>query len=100
MGKWMGFGGDSNFWENTIEPMTMAAAVAGVTSKIKLFSTINPLLFHPAVAAKMMPPSTASATAGWHQCRHRKHDGGLAQMGVVPEGYSSTATTTPMNGSR
>lgn len=89
MGKWMGFGGDSNFWENTIEPMAMAAAVAGVTSKIKLFSTINPLLFHPAVAAKMIATidGISNGRFGINVVTGNTMEE-LAQMGVVPEGYS------------
>ncbi len=76
MGKWMGFPGESGFWQNTIEPMSMASAVSSVTSRIKLYSTINPLLFHPAVAAKII--ATIDNISGGplrHQYRHRQYAG-------------------------
>jgi pyrimidine oxygenase len=88
MGKWMGFGGDSNFWENTIEPMSMASAVAGVTSKIKLFSTINPLLFHPAVAAKIIATidNISGGRFGINIVTGNTLEE-IEQMGLVPQGY-------------
>jgi pyrimidine oxygenase len=88
MGKWMGFGGDSHFWENTIEPITMASAVAGVTSRIKLFSTINPLLFHPAVAAKIIATldNISGGRFGINIVTGNTLEE-IEQMGLVPEGY-------------
>ena len=89
MGKWMGFGGKTDFWKETIEPITMGAALAAVTSRIKIFTTINPLLFAPAVAAKMI--ATVDGISGGRYginivTGNTMEE--LDQLGVVPEGYS------------
>jgi len=89
MGKWMGFGGKTDFWKETIEPITMAAALAASTSRIKIFSTINPLLFAPAVAAKMI--ATVDGISGGRfginiVTGNTMEE--LEQLGVVPDGYS------------
>jgi len=88
MGKWMGFGGESGFWKNTIEPMSMASAIAPLTKRLKLFTTINPLLFHPAVAAKLI--STIDNISGGRFGINIVTGNTLEeleQMGLVPEGY-------------
>mgnify|MGYP005850896629 CR=1 FL=1 len=89
MGKWMGFGGTTGFWTETIEPITMGAAIAACTSRIKIFTTINPLLFAPAVAAKMI--ATVDGISGGRfginiVTGNTMEE--LEQMGVVPDGYS------------
>jgi len=89
MGKWMGFGGASGFWENTIEPISMASALAPLTTRLKLFATINPLLFHPAVAAKII--STVDNISGGRFGINVVTGNTLEeleQMGIVPDGYS------------
>lgn len=90
MGKWMGFPGESGFWQNTIEPMSMASAVSSVTSKIKLYSTINPLLFHPAVAAKIIATidNISGGRFGINIVTGNTLDE-IEQMGLVPEGYGN-----------
>ena len=90
MGKWMGYGGASDFWAETIEPMSMASAIAAVTTRIKLFSTINPLCFHPAVAAKII--STIDGISGGRFGINIVTGNTLEeieQMGLVPEGYEN-----------
>ncbi|MBU4434847.1 MAG: LLM class flavin-dependent oxidoreductase [Alphaproteobacteria bacterium] len=54
MGKFRGFGGETNHWGVTLESVTMMAALAEATSNIKVWATIHPLLQNPAVAAKMI----------------------------------------------
>jgi pyrimidine oxygenase len=54
MGKWRGFGGATNHWGVQLESMTLMAALATVTSRVKLWATIHPLLQNPGVAAKMI----------------------------------------------
>ncbi|MEN3150775.1 LLM class flavin-dependent oxidoreductase [Neorhizobium sp. IRAMC:178] len=90
MGKWMGFGGRSGFWEQTIEPVVMSAALASVTNRIKLFATINPLLFHPVVAAKMIATidEISGGRFGVNIVTGNTLEE-LEQMGVVPEGYET-----------
>ena len=88
MGKWMGFGGETDFWRETIEPISFASGLAEVTSRIKIFCTINPLLFHPAIAAKMIATidNASGGRFGINVVTGNTLEE-LEQMGVVPEGY-------------
>lgn len=90
MAKWRGFGGESEMWDHTLESISLMSAIAAVTSKIRVIATVNPLIYHPAVVAKM------AATL----CDISKGRLGLniitgasleeyGQMGVVPEGYAT-----------
>jgi pyrimidine oxygenase len=53
MSKWRGFGGATHFWDATLESVALMTGLAAVTSRIGLIATIQPVLFSPAVAAKM-----------------------------------------------
>ena len=54
MGKWRGFGGETDHWGASLESVTMLAGIASVTSRIKLWATLHAILFNPVVAAKMI----------------------------------------------
>lgn len=54
MGKWRGFGGDTDHWGVSLESITMMAAIAQATSRIKIWATAHTLLHNPAVVAKMI----------------------------------------------
>jgi pyrimidine oxygenase len=54
MGKWRGFGGQTNHWGVSMESLTMMAAIAQATSRIKIWATAHTLLHNPAVIAKMI----------------------------------------------
>jgi pyrimidine oxygenase len=54
MGKWRGFGGETNHWGESLESLTMMAGIAQATRNVKIWATVHPLLQNPAVAAKMM----------------------------------------------
>jgi pyrimidine oxygenase len=91
MGKWKGYDGTSGYWRSTLEPLTLASAVASATSRIKLFATISPLLFHPAVAAKMI--STIDEVSGGRFGINIVTGNTLdeyEQMDMVPPGYNET----------
>jgi pyrimidine oxygenase len=53
MSKWRGFGGATNFWNETLESVSLMTGLAAVTSRIGVIATIQPVLFPPVVAAKM-----------------------------------------------
>lgn len=53
MSKWRGFGGATRFWDATLESVVLMTGLAAATSRIGLIATIQPVLFPPAVAAKM-----------------------------------------------
>ena len=52
--RWKGFGGEMNSREWSFETLTFAAALAGVTENIALFSTVHVPMVHPVFAAKAM----------------------------------------------
>ncbi len=51
--KLRGFDGPSRYWQDNLEAFTMMAAIAAVTSKIKLYASIALLTLPPALAARM-----------------------------------------------
>ncbi len=52
--RWKGFGGEMNSREWSFETLTSAAALAGVTERIALFSTVHVPMVHPVFAAKAL----------------------------------------------
>jgi dimethylsulfone monooxygenase len=52
--RWKGFGGEVNSREWSFETLTYAAALAGVTERIALFSTVHVPMVHPVFAAKAL----------------------------------------------
>ncbi|MFD9892681.1 LLM class flavin-dependent oxidoreductase [Amycolatopsis sp. NPDC059027] len=88
MGKWRGYGGTTGFWDQSLEPLTLATAVAASTERIRLFATVSPLLLHPAVAAKTI--ATADECSGGRFGINVVTGNTLdeyLQMGLVPDGY-------------
>jgi pyrimidine oxygenase len=89
MGKWLGYGGPTHHWEQSLEPITLASAIAASTQRLKLYATINPLLFHPTVAAKMIATidDVSNGRFGINIVTGNTLDE-YHQMGIVPEGYN------------
>jgi pyrimidine oxygenase len=54
MGKWRGFGGVTDHWGTSLEPLTMIAAIAALTRRVKVWTTLHAILHNPVVAAKMI----------------------------------------------
>jgi pyrimidine oxygenase len=54
MGKWRGFGGETDHWGTSMESITMMAAIAQATRRAQVWATVHPLLHNPAVVAKMI----------------------------------------------
>lgn len=52
--RWKGFGGEMNSREWSYETFTFAAALAGLTENIALFSTVHVPMVHPVFAAKAL----------------------------------------------
>ena len=52
--RWKGFGGEMNSREWSLETLTFAAALAGITRQIALFSTVHVPMVHPVFAAKAL----------------------------------------------
>lgn len=54
MGKWRGFGGATDHWGSSLESVTLMAALASITKRVKLWATLHAILHNPVVAAKMI----------------------------------------------
>lgn len=54
MAKWRGFGGSTDHWGRSLESMTMMAALAEATSRVKIWATLHANVHNPAIAAKMV----------------------------------------------
>jgi pyrimidine oxygenase len=87
--KWRGYGGQSQFWDHSLESFTLMSALAARTSRIKLYASVGVRAFHPAVAAKMAATIDdisggrfgVNIVSGWNQFEY-------GQMGMWPEdGY-------------
>ncbi|MRX49556.1 LLM class flavin-dependent oxidoreductase [Paracoccus sp. S-4012] len=52
--RWKGFGGEMNSREWSFETLTFAAALAGITRRIAVFSTVHVPMLHPVFAAKAL----------------------------------------------
>jgi len=75
MAKWKGFGGATDHWGETLESMTMMAALAECTERVRIWATMHANLHHPVVAAKMY--TTLQQVAG-----------GRAGMNIVNGSYA------------
>jgi dimethylsulfone monooxygenase len=52
--RWKGFGGSSNPMHVTLDPIIWATAVAAVTRRITIFTTVHTPYMHPIAAAKQL----------------------------------------------
>jgi pyrimidine oxygenase len=53
MVKLKGFGGETRFWDYTLETFTAMSAAAAVTERINLYCSVGILSLHPAMVARM-----------------------------------------------
>ncbi|WP_432545974.1 LLM class flavin-dependent oxidoreductase [Kineococcus sp. SYSU DK004] len=53
MAKWRGYGGRTDHWGETLESVTLMAALAEATERVGVWATVHTNLVHPAVAAKV-----------------------------------------------
>jgi alkanesulfonate monooxygenase SsuD/methylene tetrahydromethanopterin reductase-like flavin-dependent oxidoreductase (luciferase family) len=54
IGRWKGYGGDTDYQGATYETITWACGLLGASRRITVFGTVHAPLFNPIVAAKMM----------------------------------------------
>ena len=47
IGRWKGYGGDTDFHGSTLETVTWAVGLLSVTERITVFGTVHAPLFHP-----------------------------------------------------
>ena len=54
MAKWRGYGGVTQHWRSSLDSQILMAALAAITSRVRIIPTIHTLLQNPAVTAKMI----------------------------------------------
>jgi alkanesulfonate monooxygenase SsuD/methylene tetrahydromethanopterin reductase-like flavin-dependent oxidoreductase (luciferase family) len=54
IGRWKGYGGDTDYQGATLETITWATGLLASTQRITVFGTVHAPLFHPVIAAKEM----------------------------------------------
>ena len=54
IGRWKGYGGETNFQGTTFETLTWATGLLALTKNITVFGTVHAPLFNPMVAAKQI----------------------------------------------
>ncbi len=54
IGRWKGYGGDTDYQGTTLETVTWATGLLGATRRITVFGTLHAPIFNPVVAAKEM----------------------------------------------
>lgn len=86
MMKWRGYGGHTNHWGESMEAMMLMSALSQCTSKIKIWATVHTILYHPALAAKMLMTldQASHGRAGVNIVSGAFKDE-FAQMGLWPE---------------
>ncbi len=52
IGRWKGYGGETDFHGTTLETVTWAAGLLAATERLVVFGTVHAPLFHPLIAAK------------------------------------------------
>src|SRR5215813_1888191 len=52
IGRWKGYGGDTDLHGETLETITWATGLLATTERITVFGTVHAPLFHPIIAAK------------------------------------------------
>jgi len=75
VGRWKGYGGETDFHGSTLETITWAAGVLASTKRITVFGTVHAPLFHPIIAAKQMVTADQigegrfglNIVAGWNE---------------------------------
>jgi len=90
MAKWRGFGGDTRFWDYSLESTMLMASLAPATTELRLIASIAPSLVHPAVYAKMA--STLDDISHGRLVVNIVSAGNkdeYAQMGLYPENFES-----------
>ena len=54
VGRWKGYGGDTDYMGTTLETITWATGLLAHTKRLCAFGTVHAPLFHPVIAAKQM----------------------------------------------
>ena len=75
IGRWKGYGGDTDLHGETLETITWATGLLAATSRVTVFGTVHAPLFHPIIAAKQIVTADQvgkgrfglNIVAGWNE---------------------------------
>jgi alkanesulfonate monooxygenase SsuD/methylene tetrahydromethanopterin reductase-like flavin-dependent oxidoreductase (luciferase family) len=75
VGRWKGYGGDTDMHGETLETITWATGLLAATRRITVFGTVHAPLFHPVIAAKQCVTADhvgrgrfgLNVVAGWNE---------------------------------
>jgi alkanesulfonate monooxygenase SsuD/methylene tetrahydromethanopterin reductase-like flavin-dependent oxidoreductase (luciferase family) len=75
IGRWKGYGGDTDFHGETLETITWATGLLAASKSITVFGTVHAPLFHPIIAAKAIVTADhvgrgrfgLNIVAGWNE---------------------------------
>jgi alkanesulfonate monooxygenase SsuD/methylene tetrahydromethanopterin reductase-like flavin-dependent oxidoreductase (luciferase family) len=75
IGRWKGYGGDTDFHGETLETITWATGLLAASKRITVFGTVHAPLFHPLIAAKQIVTADhvgegrfgLNIVAGWNE---------------------------------
>ncbi len=87
MAKWRGYGGVTQHWRNSLDSQILMAALAAITSRVRIIPTVHTLLQNPAVTAKMIATldQVSGGRAGLNVVTG-SYRGEFSQMGAWREG--------------
>jgi pyrimidine oxygenase len=88
MAKWSGYGGDTRFWDFSTESFTMMAALAPVTTNLRLVASIAPILIHPTIVAKMIA-TLDDISGGRISLNVVSSDTEYTRMGLYPDNFEA-----------
>jgi len=88
MAKWSGFGGAIRFWDFSIESFTLMAALAAVTTRLRLVASVAPILVHPTIVAKMAV-TLDDISGGRLGINIVSSDTEYTRMGLYPDDFES-----------
>jgi pyrimidine oxygenase len=88
MAKWSGYGGETHFWDYSVESFTMMAALAPMTTNLRLVASVAPILIHPAIVAKMAA-TLDEISGGRLGLNVVSSDTEYTRMGLYPEDFES-----------
>ena len=99
IGRWKGYGGDTDYQGATLETITWATGLLAATKRITVFGTVHAPIFNPVMAAKEMVTADhigegrfgLNIVVGWNE--------GEFDMFGVEQRDTRTATNTRRNGS-
>jgi dimethylsulfone monooxygenase len=99
IGRWKGYGGDTDYQGTTLETLTWASGLLAKTERLVVFGTVHAPLIHPVIAAKQFVTADhigegrvgLNVVCGWNESEF--------EMFGVEHATTKSVTNTPRNGS-